>query len=388
MGVERICKTNGLFIRRNIIIDSEAGQLLIINDIDQNNPILEIKEENLNTLYQSLGFLLEGNDVSQELRFFLYNFICDAIDLIQQDLNGELDIDQKTYLDPYSLRIGLYQTELQTILGIQQTFKQNKDFLQTRQEMYQQQNHYNHDRNNYQNKKNHNRNNYQNKNNHDRNNHQNKNNHGEKEKKKGNYKKQSLNHKLTAKSYSRHIIKDLNKPAFATFDAKFMKNAKMTTMLNADSIPENLLKLQENFKTKDKDKFHDDKKGKRSNSNSSRSLSEKYGNDYQMLENNRRKSTKKSDEDKKKKPYTSQDSKSFPKVTKLERENSSSYQKKRKSKKRQNSKRQNSKQEYSKRQDSKRKDSKRQNSKQKTSKRQDCERQNSKRQNSKQEPSK
>merc|ERR1711964_313922 len=106
-------ETSGTYMRRNLIVDSEVGQLLILNDIDPANPILEIKEENIKTLNERLGFLLDTllddkrhsmNDVSQALRVFLSNFICDAIDLIQQDIYGILDVDQESYLDPYGLR--------------------------------------------------------------------------------------------------------------------------------------------------------------------------------------------------------------------------------------------------------------------------------------------
>jgi len=187
-----------------------------------------------------------------------------------------------------------------------------------------------------------------------------------KKKKKGNnYNKQNFNN--TSKSYSGH--KDLNKPPFARFDAKFMKNMKPTTNLDEDNVPENLMKLKENFETFKKDKSKEKRSFSKSSSNSNsqqKFIPEiGFGNDYQSLEANRRKlprktenikkTPKKSDENLKKIISTRKDSKTFPKPSKLRKESSSSNtQKKARRKQRKNSKRkQNSKQNVSKRSDSK-----------------------------------
>jgi len=192
-----------------------------------------------------------------------------------------------------------------------------------------------------------------------------------KKKKKGNYNKPNFkNTTLTSKSYSGH--KDLNKPPFARFDAKFMKNVKPTmTNLDEDNVPENLTKLKENFETFKKDKSKEKRSFSKSSSNSSSQQTFipeiGFGNDYQSLETNRRKlpgtenikkTPKKSDEDLKKITSTRKDSKTFPKPSKLRKENSSSNTQKKarkiRKKQRKNSKRkQNSKQNDSKRSDSK-----------------------------------
>jgi hypothetical protein len=71
-------ETTGIFIRRMVTIDSEIGQLLILNDIDPNNPQIQVKEENLQILQKKLGFFLGANnahEVSKELRIFFCKFL-------------------------------------------------------------------------------------------------------------------------------------------------------------------------------------------------------------------------------------------------------------------------------------------------------------------------